>query len=308
MPCFYPIDAFRAKTPNANGKYPIVFNREAAQQDAPLQVPCGKCIGCRLEHSRQWAMRCVHEASLHPANSFITLTYDDEHLPPDQSIHLSEWQNFMKKLRHKVDKKIRFYACGEYGENRDLYTISTLGRPHYHAIIFGEDFKSDRKILKKSKGEYLYTSETLEKAWPKGHHSIGQVNFDTAAYVARYQMKKINGDQAEDHYKRINSQTGEVTNVHPEFATMSRRPGIAADWFNKYRTDLDKGYITLKGRKLTPPKYYKYLYEKHHEEDYEKLKEKIRTSINPDDEDKTLNRLRVREESQIIKQKRINRQ
>jgi hypothetical protein len=100
--------------------------------DGTLELPCGQCIGCRLERSRQWAMRCLHESSLYDRNAFVTLTYDDEHLPPGGSLNYPDFQRFMKRLRKNSKSPIRFYMGGEYGE-------STL-RPHFHVCLFGYDF------------------------------------------------------------------------------------------------------------------------------------------------------------------------
>ena len=131
MPCFCPLEGWRSKDRSSTGKRKIVFNPRDALRDMPVTVPCGQCIGCRLERSRQWAVRCIHEASLHEDNCFITLTYDDAHLPTDLSLNVSHFQKFMKRLRKRFGEGIRFFHCGEYGEN--------FGRPHYHACLFTSD-------------------------------------------------------------------------------------------------------------------------------------------------------------------------
>lgn len=141
MPCYYPLDGWRSKKPNQNGRFPVVFTADEAQIDMPMKIPCGNCIGCRLERSRQWAIRCLHESSLYDDNCFITLTYNEENLPYGESLNKRDFQLFMKKLRKAIaPKKIRFFACGEYGTNQDLTNLDTLGRPHFHAIIFNHDF------------------------------------------------------------------------------------------------------------------------------------------------------------------------
>ena len=140
MPCYYPIDGWRSKNVNPEtGKRSIVFTKDQAFLDMPVKVPCGQCIGCRLERSRQWAMRCVHEAQLHEDSCFITLTYNDENLPDDASLNVKHFQNFMKEFRAAIaPKKVRFFHCGEYGEHNGTYKheqsygLSSLGRPHYH--------------------------------------------------------------------------------------------------------------------------------------------------------------------------------
>ena len=229
----------------------ITFSRAEgiAGGTIPLSLPCGQCVGCRLERSRQWAIRCVHEASLHDANSFSTLTYDDEHLPYHFGLVKRDFQLFMKRLRkHFHPLRIRFYHVGEYGDK--------FKRPHYHALLFGLDF-DDKVIFSRSKAGVLYTSDVLSKIWGKGFVTVGALTFESAAYCARYCMKKVNGDQADAHYLRIDEDTGECFKVIPEYSTMSNHPGIAHDWIAAYTEDVyPSDFLTLKGRKLRPPKYY----------------------------------------------------
>lgn len=205
-----------------------------------------------------WALRCVHEAKFHEQNCFVTLTYDPEHLPLDGSIQVTHFQNFMKELRASVaPKKIRFFGCGEYGEKIDPDYETKLGRPHYHILLFGHDFDDSELYYQ---GDYnLYTSQKLSKIWRKGHATVGALTKETAAYTARYCTKKISGEMAEEHYRRINRQTGEVNQLIPEFLLMSRRPGIARDWFEKYRKDTRKGFVTQDGKIFGVPKYYQKL-------------------------------------------------
>ena len=151
----------------------------------PCTIPCGKCIGCRLAHSRQWAVRCVHEASLHERNCFLTLTFDDAHLPVSGSVSVRDVQLFLKRLRKALSYqniKIRFFACGEYGD-KNL-------RPHYHLILFNYDFSDDRQLLRQTPYGPLYISDFLFRLWPYGFHTIGNVTFKSCAYVARYVTKK----------------------------------------------------------------------------------------------------------------------
>ena len=298
MPCYNPLKGWRSKGLNTNGKRSIVFNRKDAFTDLPQQVPCGQCIGCRLERSRQWAIRCHHEASLHESNVFITLTYNDEHLPTDESIHVRELQLFMKRLRKKYPHKIRFYACGEYGEN--------FGRPHYHACLFGHDFK-DKKIWKLTNNEEpLYRSKSLEKLWPYGHSSIGEVTFQSAAYVARYIMKKQTGKNAEEYYSHINKTTGEITQRVPEFTTMSRRPGIGKEWLNQYVSDVyPSDEIIINGKRMKPPKFYDNQYEIEYPSDFEKLKKIRKQSVQKHKSNNTPERLAVREKIHELKAERL---
>lgn len=185
---------------------------------------------------------------MHAENCFITLTYNDEHLPGDGSLNKKHFQDFAKRLRKSTGKKIRYFHCGEYGEN--------LSRPHYHACIFGHDFQ-DKQLFKTVNGFPLFTSDSLTALWPFGFTTIGALTFETAAYTARYVMKKINGEQAFEHYSRINPYTGEITHVQPEYVTMSLKPGIGADWYEKFKGDVyPDNFVVINGKRSKPPRYY----------------------------------------------------
>lgn len=249
MSCFHPLTAYRL------GEGQIVFNDKKGGDY--LEIPCGRCIGCRIDRSREWAVRCVHEAQMHQENCFITLTYNPENLPPDGGLVKSDFQKFMKRLRKSTGKKIRYYHCGEYGDKNN--------RPHYHGLIFGFNFSDWVYLFDSPSGVPIYTSPTLEKIWQKGFVTVGHVTFESAAYCARYILKKINGPKADEvnpetglkHYERFNSFTGEIHEVLPEYTTMSRRPGIGANWINKYAGDCyPKDYTSLNGRIVKIPKYY----------------------------------------------------
>ncbi len=195
-----------------------------------IQLPCGQCSGCRLERSRSWAVRCVHEASLHDENCFITLTFNNHYLDPIGSLDKRTFQLFMKRLRKEIAPgKVRFFHCGEYG--------SKMKRPHHHACLFGFDFP-DKWLFDTREGVDLYRSPMLERLWPFGFSTIGEVTFESAAYVARYISKKINGELAPAHYARVDHKTGEMFSILPEYITMSLRPGIAGAWFDKFEGDV----------------------------------------------------------------------
>lgn len=255
MTCFHPLRAYRSKQFNPEtGKYGITFNPLQARAEAlSTYVPCGQCIGCRLHVSQQWALRCSHEAKMHDHNSFVTLTFDDKHLPASGSVTLSDVQQFMWRLRkwnrhHNDDRRIKFFACGEYGEN--------LLRPHYHALLFGQLFP-DQKIWQTKKSGTLYRSNILEKLWPFGFSTIGRVNYKTAAYTARYAMKKVTGEMADDHYLRPHPLTGELARVETEFITMSKNPGLGSSWFDRFKADCyPSDYLIVDGRKHPIPRYY----------------------------------------------------
>lgn len=254
MPCFYPIYGYRSRTVGESGKRGFVFNPKEGFTDLPMEIPCGQCVGCRLERSRQWAVRMMHEAKMHSENCFLTLTYDDEHLPKFGSLLLPDWQNFMKKLRREIEpRKVRFFHCGEYGE--------TTNRPHYHACLFGYDFTDKYEWM--HRGENLcWRSESLDKWWGKGSTELGEMNFDTAAYCARYIMKKVTGRDADWAYDVVDQGTGEIGRALPEYTTMSRRPGIGNSWFEKYGGEVyRRDEVIVKGRAAKPPKYYDTLHE-----------------------------------------------
>lgn len=291
MPCFRPLSGWRSSAINPkSGKRSITFTAQKAFRDMPVTVPCGQCIGCRLERSRQWAIRCVHEASLYENNSFITLTYDNEHLPKDGSLNKKHYQDFMKRLRKAYSQKIRYFHCGEYGEQ--------LGRPHYHACLFNFD-APDKKLWKPSEGGDLYVSEKLNEIWGQGFCILGAVTFDSAAYVSRYIAKKITGDKAEGHYGP----------KLPEYTTMSRRPGIGKGWFEKYKTDCyPSDSVVMRGKEFLPPKYYDKQFEIDSPEEFAKLKHKRKASA-PDQLDPEYGTLRmaVKEKVQVLNLKSLKR-
>lgn len=275
MPCYSPLTAYRSHTLNDSGKRSLVFNPAVGARDRRVDIPCGQCIGCRLEYSRQWAMRCVHEASLYEHNSFITLTYNDAHLPSHASLRYRDLQLFFKRARKRLGK-FRYFAAGEYGEE-------SL-RPHYHAIIFGIDFArawhpgyfdADRHgnvvtAVSKSVDYVCYDSTALKLLWSDpdtkegiGNVLVGSANFKTAAYVARYVTAKVTGDDAFNHYV-VRDVDGDELIVDDEFvlrqperALMSRRPGIGKAWFDKFKHDVYKDdTVIINGKAVKPPKYY----------------------------------------------------
>ena len=214
-----------------------------------IDVACGRCIGCRLDNSRQWAVRCCHEASLYDENSYLTLTYRDEDLPSDGSLRPEDFTLFMKRLRKAIyPRQVRYYMCGEYGDE--------LSRPHYHALLFGYDFP-DKRFHKRIKGNPSFVSERLSDLWGKGFCTIGAVTFESAAYVARYILKKQTGDKARAHYSHIDKGTGEIQKRVPEYTRMSLKPGIGAKWYEQFSGDVfPDDFVVLGGRKYKTPRYY----------------------------------------------------
>lgn len=196
----------------------------------------------------------MHEKQLSERSAFISLTFADEHLPDDYGVHVRDLQLFNKRLR-KARGPFRFFACGEYGDENL--------RPHYHSIIFGHDWAEDRYLWRVSeRGHPLYRSPSLEKLWPFGHVEIGDVTYESAAYVARYVLKKITGKMAADHYSRVHPITGEVHQVNPEFVTMSTggrggQGGIGSAWFDRYSMDaIPSDFLMVNGKRVPVPRYY----------------------------------------------------
>lgn len=233
-----------------------------------IEVPCGQCVECRLEHAREWSIRCMLEAKEHSDNCFLTLTYDDEHIKTCSGVNpytgelqtsftlvKKDFQDFMKRLRKAAGKKLRYFACGEYG--------STTFRPHYHAIVFGLDVP-DKKLYKVSpRGDKYYTSSFLDKIWRHGYSIIGECTLESCSYTARYVVKK-----AQDYSLQ---EVIESYGMEPEFVLMSRRPGIAAaaadvETLDKY----DYRFLsTPQGSlKYKPPRYFRKLAEKSAGVDY----------------------------------------
>lgn len=246
MRCLHPLDAWKHK-----GR--VVFHVPDAQRTksglrvSEFQVPCGQCINCRVRRSREWAIRCMHEASLHDASCFVTLTYDEEHVPIDGSLNYKHFKRFCRRLVKKMGK-FRFFMCGEYGDSN--------ARPHFHACLFGMHFPDAVLYRELPNGSRLYRSPTLEALWPYGYSTIGEVTFDSAAYVARYVTKKITGGEADLHYRRV-LDDGTVYWLTPEFCQMSRKPGIGAEWFNRYSAEvLRAGTVVMNGMEVSMPRYY----------------------------------------------------
>lgn len=298
MTCFHPISAWQHP---AGGK-PYFGEMKKNPSDRSIKFPCGQCSGCRLRKSRDWAIRCIHETTFHDQNIFLTLTYNDENLPYPPSLVKEHFTKFMRRYRKYVKRttgqKIRFYMCGEYGER--------LGRPHYHAIIFGHDF-TDKELYSMEANNYLYISDTLDSLWGKGFCTIGNVTFESAAYVARYILKKQiisekSSDAVKSHYEKTDPCTGEIFNLEPEYNNMSRKPGIAHDWFQRWQNDVfPSDEITHKGRTLRTPTYYDKLFDQIDPRKLKEVKEQRLERARRDHVNQTPERLAVREKVQEAK-------
>lgn len=242
------------------------------------EIPCGHCIDCRLQYSRQWADRCMFEAESYDPSEcwFVTLTYDNDHIMDIGSdlfpgtLVKTELSAFMKRLRananyRNISKEIRFYGCGEYG--------SKTFRPHYHIILFGMPLKECDTLkswIKTKTGFWTYRSPYLEKVWKSGLVVVSPISWDTCAYVARYVMKKVNGLTTDEYI---------AAGVEPEFVLMSRKPGIGSRYFDEHYEKIyktDEVFIKGKdgGRKGKPPKFFDKKLEKINEPLYKEIKEK----------------------------------
>lgn len=235
MPCFKPREGWRS----TSGGW--TSNPKQAYVDQPLSVPCGQCIGCRAAHAESWAARCAHELQYHARSCFVTLTYSDEHLPEGGTLVKRHAQLFLKRLRKRFEPhRLSYFGCGEYG--------SELARPHYHFILFGVDFDDKRHFKKGTGGKgSISTSATLDELWPYGFCTVGNANYQTACYTAKYVTKKITGEAAEKHYG------GRL----PEFLLVSTKPAIGARWFAANHTDtFPTDSVISNGREISVPRYY----------------------------------------------------
>lgn len=250
-------------------------------------IPCGKCLECKVANSREWAQRAVAESMCSDNNYFITLTYDDEHLLHTfkdtisrttgekgffPCLLKSDFQGFMKRLRSKLEynlgvEGIRFMACGEYGPKN--------GRPHFHTILYNcplDDIETFKEVNIKGKSYVYQVSKTIEEAWGKGFITIGEVNFDTSAYVARYVLKKFTGNLEHDY---LNACAAEgVEPQEPEFRLASRRPGLGRPFYEQHKDDIYKYDKVLlnNGKMMKPCSYFDNLYDLENPELLEELK------------------------------------
>lgn len=277
MACYKPLKAWKSCAPKPDGKHIILFGKVQDFNFERIELPCGRCIGCRLNYSKQWAIRCMHEASLHDENCFITLTYAPEHLPfhepwhQHSTLYKPDFQKFMKRFRKRTGSKFKYYYCGEYGEK--------YFRPHYHACIFGYDFPDKYRVEDSPSGQTQWASPLLDDLWGLGRARIGTVTYDSAGYVARYMTKKVKGKDAATYYERLCEETGEIYRLLPEYTDMSRGgrtgKGIAADWFDEFSTDVyPSDSVIVKGKPVRPPRYYDGMYEQIDPQGYEEVKKK----------------------------------
>lgn len=272
MSCYHPIEAWDL-TPNledASVDRVISFHspedrEKMIRQGRRLMLPCRKCVGCRLAKSREWANRVVMEQQYHSDCWFLTLTYDDEHLSTSHaigafgdilSVHATlvkrDLQKFLKRVRFNSGQAIRYYAAGEYG--------TQTYRPHYHILLFGLKLDDLEVLQKNFAGDQYYTSKFIEKCWSLGYHILGKVTWQSAAYTARYTMKKATHGFDKRYYA--------VAGIEPEFQTMSLKPAIGLQYYidhpDMFEYDTFSVSTPQGGRKMRPPEYFRKLYRQEH--------------------------------------------
>lgn len=287
MTCYTPLKAVRDHESGA-----IIFGD--CQDGNPLYLPCGRCIGCRKDLTRDWAVRCHHEAQMHEHNCVLTLTFDENNLNAQNTLVKDDIRNFVKRLRKYIftnkdlknnfprlyRKKISYLYCGEYGER--------FGRPHYHIIIFGFDFY-DKEYLKDSQSsDPLYTSNTLDKIWGLGHCTIGTMSMASATYCASYLTKFTPTNEREEIY----------CGREPEFGHASKNPAIGLNWFKKYHKDITANdCIIIENQKYRIPRYYLKTFEKLSDPEFIKFQEKHKLTLPRE----IITNLKIRREEKIDK-------
>lgn len=225
-----------------------------------IEIPCGKCVSCKLSKSLDWTQRVMSEVN--DDSYFVTFTYNDENLPKNDNyistlLNIKDFSSFLKRMRsylnyhysgyYNPDKNIcfRFFGCGEYG---------SLGRPHYHFIFFNLPIRSDlQPFFISDLGDQIYRSPILEKVWKYGYVTVARVTANDVAYVARYTLKK-QGD--------ICDKLGVVS----PWVNMSRNPGIGKDFIShNYQSvyDYDKVNVRFNTKvvSIKPSKYYDKFYD-----------------------------------------------
>ncbi len=300
MPCYSPLKGYKDITTGG-----LVFDTKNAI--TPLEVACGQCFGCRVDHCLMWSIRIIHEASMHldqHGNSWVTLTYrspsacndrqyrEGQYVPGDYSLQPSHVSKFIRSLRRgNPDHRIRYFYCGEYGDDNQ--------RPHYHLCIFNHSF-NDQYLWKDDEGLLTYTSESLQRHWAYGFTTVTELNLRTAAYTAGYAFKKITGKRAIEHYLRCDEH-GEAYWLLPEYIRMStgnskgKHQGIGASFYEKYTSDIfpaDVSPVPGHGQRELVPRYYQNILAEQNPEMLEDIKELRQQFITAHAADFTSERLR----------------
>jgi hypothetical protein len=296
MPCFGPLTGYYSAVVNVSGKRSIVFDQRKAVSPVPISVPCGKCIGCRQGVARQWGIRCMHEARMHKSNSYVTLTYDRDHLPENGFLSRRDTQLFMKKLRKvRPTGSVRVYGSGEYG--------GLNKRPHYHLLLFGVAFP-DMKFHKRVKDVDYFTSEELRSLWFQGNNLIGPVNYASALYVAGYVVDKINGKLADSHYE-VYDADGLVHRRPSEFSVISRGSAIGSGYYDKFGAEVRAhDSVIVNGKEARPPRMYDLRFELTDPVGYARVKRRRKRLALSLKSDNTSRRRRTKEVLLLLKLKR----
>lgn len=245
--CDFPLKGYRT-----TGR--LVFQKPAGHSGAFVEVPCGKCIGCKLRLRSEWQIRGLCELQMQRqaglASWFFTLTFDDQHIPADLNISLRDVQLFMMRLRKHFGPGIRVQYCGEYG--------GQTMRPHYHLTLWGLVLDDCVQIGRSRTGEATFTSAVVARLWGRGQVLIGEANSHTIGYVAGHQLKDLTGrHQPDGSYVLLEPSTGELRARTAPFRHQSLKPGIGASWFDKYHMDFfARGWLMRDGRKEFPPSYF----------------------------------------------------
>lgn len=249
MPCFYPLEAYA----NPSGGR-VLFSRPPGHSGRVQHIKCGQCMGCRRDDQIEWSVRCFHESVLWKESWFLTFTYDDEHLPSSGSVSKREVQTLFKRLAKAAKAAGLLEGSGLRRFGNAEYGTQTL-RAHYHAIVFGLALNDLKRWKKNERGEQMWTSAFLERAWGKGRVVVGQVTPDSVAYVAGYTVRDKEAKRVP--YGVLEPHTGEIVERVPPFRYMSRRPGVGSAFLDKFLPQFQHDYCVLNGRKVPTPQYYR---------------------------------------------------
>lgn len=278
MACFHPILAWDVTPDFENGlDRKVIFGLQDPdlmvkwkRQGRELQLPCRKCVGCRLAKAREWANRSVMEQLYHQESWFLTLTYDDDHMPRSYPVDFATGeiisvhgtlvkrhvQDFLKRLRFNSDQQFRYFMAGEYG--------TQTYRPHYHLLLFGLRLNDLSVISQNFAGQPYFVSDLIQKCWPDGIHILGPVTWQSASYVAQYTMKKATHGFDPRFYK--------AAAIQPEYQSMSLKPGLGRQYYDDHPDLFDYACFSVStpqgGRRVYPPEYFKRLFKVDHPEAY----------------------------------------
>ena len=272
MPCYKPLKCRQYYSGET-----MKMRTDFKSKNPNSELPCRRCLGCKLTKAKEWAIRCMHECRYHQESTFVTLTYNNEDLPKGGDLDHSDFQRFMYKLRnHQKENnlpRVRFYMCGEYGEKNK--------RPHYHAILFGVKFPDEEYLRTRGKNR-VYRSATLDRIWGHGRAETGCVSESSAGYVARYTLQK----QQEEDLERICPGTGEIYKVRKPYNRSSLKPGLGYKYFEEFKTDIfpDDFVIDEKYNETPTPGYYRVLLQRDNPEMAEDLRQRRieKAKNNPD--------------------------